>query len=109
MKTKSMFKQFYELKFMNICPGCGGSLEKKKGKKTIRCSRCKINYKGYEDYNFMIVIYIVAALLIFIFNKGYLNILGLIVSFISMQVMVILINYYSFIKYEESKDKRKGQ
>ena len=46
------FNKFYELKFKNKCPDCGGNLEKKKAKKTIRCTECKINYKGYEDYNF---------------------------------------------------------
>ena len=101
------FNKFYELKFKNKCPDCGGNLEKKKAKKTIRCTECKINYKGYEDYNFLIVLYILVAILLFIFNKGYLNILGLIISFITMEVMIILINFYTFIKYEEYKRKEK--
>ena len=108
MLTRNLFKQFYELKFMNKCPSCGGNLEKKKGKENTRCSKCKLNYKGSEDYNFLIVIYIIVVLLLFIFNKGYLNFLGLIISFISMEIMVIIINFYNFVKYEKSKMLKKS-
>lgn len=108
MSIKYYLKMFYQLKFVNKCPECYGDLEKKKGKKTIRCIKCKTNYKGFEDYNFLMVLYIVGALLLFIFNKGYLNILGLIISFITMELMIILINFYNFVKYEKSKYKRKG-
>ncbi len=109
MKIKESFKKFYQLKFMNKCPECGSNLEKKKDKKTIRCVKCKLNYKGHEDYNFLIVLYIVVAILLFIFNKGYLNILGLVVSFVTMEIMILLFNFYTFIKYEETKYRRKGQ
>ena len=108
MLKKNKFKQFYELKFMNKCPNCGSNLEKKKEKNNISCLKCKSNYKGHEDYNFLIVIYIVVAVSLFIFNNGFLNILGLIISFITMKLMVILINFYNFIKYEESKTKKKS-
>ncbi len=108
MTTKDKINKFYQLKFMNKCPECGGNLEKKKGKKTIRCIKCKTNYKGYEDYNFLIVLYIIVALLTFILNKGYLNVLGLIISFITIEIMKLLVNFYNFIKYEETKYRRKG-
>ena len=81
------------------------NLEKKK-EREYKMFKCKLNYKGLKTIIFNSNIIVV--LLLFILNKGYLNFLGLIISFISMEIMVIIINFYNFVKYEKSKMQKKS-
>ncbi|MGI6608168.1 MAG: hypothetical protein ACOX1F_04230 [Erysipelotrichaceae bacterium] len=109
MINKDKLKRFYNLKFINRCPDCGGILKNKKEIKTVQCLKCKADFRGYEDYNFLILLYIITILLIFVFNKGYLHITGLILSFVTIEIIKLVVNLYQFIKYEDNKNKRKGR